>query len=643
MQRRPVLSAAALATLLAVFPFTGQLLGVAIFPWDFSSGYHPIEYQWVDRGGLLDPPGWFSSMWFGMPEHRVVQNAAWFVPVEIWHRTMGYTYVDAARLQVLIIGIGAAGGVMLWRNFFSLPLSVVLSVGYALAAPVFSNAQHSDVVRGYVLLPLLLAVLAPRWLRRGVWAWAVAAIVAWQVAAGSYPGVLVINAYVVLGFVVYWWWVEGRRVAYAAAVGGVAVVAALLVSPKYLPIALDVGEIAVANQNVVPLSIDSLATLVMPYTLESLPYDVTMRSVFIAAPLLAFAVWGRPPRPMTVLVGWLLGVFLLAALPGGTFVDVLPGMELSRFRTMDARSALFLALLLLAGSALTRLLGRDRPGNEGHRFSALSMGFSVAALACIAAVSLAVPAPPAIRILFVTWYLLWAAISVAAVVRYRNGSLYDAISHRDTAAAALVGVVLIAVYANVAVMAASGLRTWNTAPDATAEGLLSQPIEDAIAEGAAAARGAPRPARERLPDEETTSVDPRYDVRYARFVYEYRFGAYGYVNNRGSSVPKALAQADQEGFPELEAFLLQPARMVAFPEGTDVSLERFADMMASDERLVTVTPLEYWGDEETWQVEARTAATVVQNEIYAPGWTAEACYEDESCTPSRQRGWVRPC
>ena len=367
-----VLALIALASVIEVLLFAPYFIGAIIPPFDFLGGYFTSAYQWWAAGGFLTPVEWVPHSWAGYPAALDLQDSAWYLPVGIASLFGPYTLWSAAVVSALHVLIGFAGTYLLVRSLgHGFGVSAATSTAAMFAVGYFSNAEHIDIVRGYALIPWLLLILSPKWPWARLWAVPVAAFIVWQAATGLYPGMVVAMVYVGLVWVVVWQWRTRLSLRAYLAPLAVSVVAAVLLSlPRLLPYAL-VQESVPGGPGPDSSEFDlaMVGTLLFGYSSPELPNDISMRSFFIPAAILALAFFARF-RDSTVIHA--LSILVPAAflglpfLPWFTLVQALPGLGLSRFTMSDFKPFLVLGVLLLAATGLTALLRRE-PGAVPRR------------------------------------------------------------------------------------------------------------------------------------------------------------------------------------------------------------------------------------------------------------------------------------
>lgn len=343
--------------------FWPHYLGRAIFPWDFCFAYHYFAYAWITDGGLFHPPLWMPYGSLGYPSHLTIQNSSFYPPAEIigW---LGLTYSlhVATIVQCLHILAGGIGCYALLRTNRLNPLIALTgALAFLLSGGFFSNGQHVDIIRGYALTPWLLAAYSPAFLNRPAAA-AGTALVSALFVMGAYPGIIVATAF---GFVIYLAWclaVQVRpetRLRYVSFVALSAVLAIMLVSVKYLPLALQLNELALGEKEA-DFSISPICylTALFRFDLENIPGDVTMRCLYLPSLILITLAFLRRLTTLGVL-GIAFALFAILFATDGSFVRAammhVPGFTISRFHLSDYRGFLHLGFILIGASALQQL------------------------------------------------------------------------------------------------------------------------------------------------------------------------------------------------------------------------------------------------------------------------------------------------
>lgn len=341
--------------LICLLVFRDYLAGSATPNWDFWGGYLTNAYSWWDLGGILDPPGFLPYVLGGYPAALNLQDSSWYLPVGAIATLAEYTPHSAAVLQAVTCAVGSLGVVALaGRLLIRPPIAMLGGIGYIFTAGFFSNAQHVDIVRAWAFLPWLLYLITPPRTTIRPWQTVVSALVWWQFFVGAYPGNIAAYAYVGAAWVTVAWVFKGIRnghppLALLASQIGPIFAGLLLAAPKWVPY-FALSESPPSFGNTVTTNPTSFLTLVFPYTSDSLANDVTMRTLYLSPLLLLFAFFAGRPSPATWFGLTLVSLGLLLGVDTNLFhgwQELLPLLDISRFRTVDFKPAVTLGLALL--------------------------------------------------------------------------------------------------------------------------------------------------------------------------------------------------------------------------------------------------------------------------------------------------------
>jgi len=282
-----------------------------------------------------------------------------------------YSIRAAADFQCLHVLAGALGVAWLARVRGLSWMAAALAGGaYHLFGGFFCNAEHVDIVRGYALLPFLLAgsTLADSkpWSKPPARLWSIPFSVV-CLATGVYPGqvppILAITC-LYLGVQVldgerHRWLERARQAGFHLVMLLLGLVIAL---PSIGPSLLLKTEIdrAQAPISANGLGVNHIFTTVFGYQSPLLTTDISMSSFFVTVPVLLglfFVPWSALRRHRA-----LVAVFLAAAvmIPAGfvymLVVRLVPSFGYSRFPIADYRALLAIPIILLGVLGLERLV-----------------------------------------------------------------------------------------------------------------------------------------------------------------------------------------------------------------------------------------------------------------------------------------------
>lgn len=616
-------------------------LGQAYVPFDFVATYHAVPFFWIEavRSGVS--PAWVPFQAMGYPLYMNAQSG-YFYP-GFWLFVLldhSYGYAAAFAFQGLHILLGAVGaGATIRLAGARWSTAVLAAVAYQAFGGFYGNASHPDIARAHALVPWILMPIVARWTWRPALKAAVLALPFWMYCmwTGAYAGVaLAVGAAGGLLTVVRTAVAPPgeRKVGLSillAFCAGTAVAAVFL-----LPVALDRSEVARTvgghgmSVDYLQLS-DLLGLAVRADQTTWFKHDITMRSSSLALPILLLAFLRLCCRD--VAKSW-LGLLLLAfalAMSTGLLLEPLgklvPPLAYSRFPISDYRSMVALGLLLLAAQAWECLPDES----AARRWAA----FAVAAVACTAMVALACwgvypfawqwerGAPIALvvavaeALLLVTWLLLTPALASPVVGAARP-------QPRTLVWTALVLMVMLDWFR---VHAETGYL-FGPPATAVAQQQLGAALPDARERLQQRLLNPPRcrPARELIPLSAYVKTPWRgyYTGDYLSHDYA---GPMQFARNR-----QVLADDS------LLAFGLLPWRAVEIGQELPAPED-----LAQAAPIKGVDCMRYGTDEVRLQVDLERPARIVENELFWPGWTAQAGQASlQAFSVQGFRGWELP-
>ncbi len=392
--------------------FHGYLTGSTTPTWDFYGTYLTGAHSWWQLGGFLHPPTFLPYVAGGSPAFMAVQSSGWYLPVGVAALLASYTPHVAAVVQALTIAFGCVGVNLLARHLgLSRSISLVAAVGYLFTAGFFSNAQHVDIVRAWGMIPWLLLALSASWLG-SVWRVALACLLWFQFFVGAYPGSIAAAVYLCGGWAsLALWRLRGERRSYLAWAATTIGVGCLLAMPKWLPYLLASGTVYAPGNEIV-VNRDLLATVFFPFTSDSLPNDITMRTLFVV-PLLvmaAFFVHGHRRLVQHCVLLICIGVLLGFPIPGlERMQEALPLLQVSRFRTMDFKIGIILGTVLLGAAGIQSIVER-RERSKAWWLTRASLAVGTTVVLCLCGLNAGLPRAD------VALGLTWVALSSAALL-----------------------------------------------------------------------------------------------------------------------------------------------------------------------------------------------------------------------------------
>jgi hypothetical protein len=378
-----------LLLLINIVVFFPHYLAGATFPWDFLTGYHPQTYFWYADGSFFSPPTWSPYTNFGYPSYLALQNSSFYPPIAFldW---LGFSYSIplATQLQAFHVFIGALGIYFLLRSSaFSKSVAFFGAAAYHFSIGFFFNAQHPDIVRGYVWLPWLMWALTAPSLSFPFLRSIVLSFVLILLIGGSYPGVIVSAFYGVLFYLILWA-IESRKVSHSGkhsiqrlkryiiytSIG--VLIALLILSPKFLPVVVSIHEIL--NRAAVGFPREKLDWSHLPSLLFNFVNFSSTSSLYIVSfvPLLCF-LGSFNRRFFRLGIGFAFFGLLSASQFFYPLAGILPGYSISRFPFSDYRAIIHIGLIIASVDVLEEILS-GRPLLK--RFVTLRIGLLFASV-----------------------------------------------------------------------------------------------------------------------------------------------------------------------------------------------------------------------------------------------------------------------
>lgn len=172
------------------------------FPWDFSQAYfamNAFSARALEHGLL---PQWLPFQCMGYPYPLNLQSGLYYPPLWIFALLhLSYDLRAATVLQCLTVLFGAVGMFMLLRRLVaSQAYAVVGAFMFQFFGGFYSNAQHTDIIRSFALVPWLFLAFTideeSAWFRTA--SRRLLPLFVYFAATGGYPGNL-ISTSLVLG------------------------------------------------------------------------------------------------------------------------------------------------------------------------------------------------------------------------------------------------------------------------------------------------------------------------------------------------------------------------------------------------------------------------------------------------------------
>ncbi|WGD38066.1 hypothetical protein [Lysinibacter sp. HNR] len=636
LRRGITLSALILILQLSVFlPF---YTGHAIPPYDFLGAYAGDAFVWWTDGGFFERTEWVPYLWAGYPSAGGLQNSAWYLPTGLITAFGPYSMHMAAILAALHVAFGAYGMYFLLRalrsGFF---VSLFASVALFFGVGFFSNASHIDIARAYAWLPWVLLVFTPLWKWKRWWSIPLSSLILWQALTGIYPGTTVAAVYALIPWTVVICLIYRPKIKSFILPLAVSGFAALLLSmPRLLPYALlnDDGSSAFGESSVFSPSV--LGTVLFGYGVQNdIPNDVTMRSFFVPVTVLALTAFARWTDPLCKL-GLAIGVpaFLLGMpfLPWFEATRNLPGLSLSRFTMSDFKLFLVLAAILLASSGLKTLTSsKQQPRLSRGILISLAASWLVVAGFGI----LAIRGPYSKLDTIPALLLLCLVLAIVTAFITFNHTL----DHKKFGTTGQKSVTTLFSFAMIFLTGTSGILwaystpgPWKSDRVPTEIAAYGETVDNLISQRAEnMSDRTQRPARTPLPP--NFGDHDLYDNRGNAAFFSAEYSIAGYINLKRSNSHNTLEHAllKSEIREELAAFLALPGTVLAVADDGSTSAESLLACVLENDCGVDSTPISYAPGEYTYQLSLSSPRTVVLNESFFPGWSAQACFADGRC------------
>ncbi len=147
--------------LLNLFIFRDHWRGPATFPWDFPQAYCAFTGYWITSMQMGEWPHWIPYQALGYPSALNPQLDLFYFPFWIFVIfRIPYTLHAATVLQVLHVLFGSIGFLLFaWRCFRSNGIALCGALTFALFGGFYTNAEHADVIRAFCWVPWIFWAL----------------------------------------------------------------------------------------------------------------------------------------------------------------------------------------------------------------------------------------------------------------------------------------------------------------------------------------------------------------------------------------------------------------------------------------------------------------------------------------------------
>lgn len=628
-------TAVVVAVLLALqtLTFRHYYNGDGLPEWDFMSHYNADAHAWWHDGSFFQPVQWVPYLWGGYPGTLDLQNGSWYLPIGISSALTGYDLHAAAILSALHVAAGALGLYLLARSWRLRPSAALVGlVVWHFAAGFYANASHLDIARAYMWVPWVFLCASPHWPWRRWWAPLIATLVFWQATMGIYPGILIAGVYSVAIWVfVHQLGLKARWREYLIPLTGSLALAGLLSMPRFLT-AYFVRGLADPSTSTSDIWSWTLAgTFLYPYGDARIPNDITMRSFFLPAVVLAalaFVPWRKRVSRAMLGVGVAAVALGLPVSPLQDWAERLPGLGVSRLRMSDFKVFLLFSMAMLAVLAIDAVVTARRRApwgvNAGFAITkgpALGKWRGAYLLVVTIAAALIGFAGPFDR---VGWIAQWGLLVISSALLIIAGTTLSSGQLRAVTAS----LVFLAGLSGV-VWAFSTPATWLVSRSTTENAYYGASVSDLIASRTDLS-GTRRPARV---DSISTPADYKdlwwHHDSVASF-YDGRLGLSGYVNLKGSRTFNAISQAlsNPESNADARSFWLAPGLIIETHDGQIPNAEMSQRCAAGGECGVsTAESIRYTEPSHlVYRVGLDSPTEMSFNEAFYPGWRIVACH-----------------
>jgi hypothetical protein len=598
-------------------------------------GGHVEALRWYQDGNLLGPPGWFSYAWFGLPEHQLIQNGGWVLPIALVAEFLEWSPRNATLVQLGYIWFGGVAAFAFARALrWQWSISFLVGFIYLFSVMSISNAQHSAMVRAAALLPLMVMICLPAWVLKSVWLIPISGLVWWQAIVSSYPGNLVPVAIVLSILVVF---VTLRiapmnRIRYLTYFSTAIMGGSLLAAPRWLPVIFDRQSFPIQRENTAALTWELIPTLISSFDLVGLPNDVTMRSIWLAPVCLGALALLRRKNSIGLVAAILMGFSLLmmTELP---FVsqakDFFSILRVSTFAISDWRPILVLAGAVLVGSVLSDLLT-----NKWLTRQALLLRLFVFMVMLLAVSAIEWARSGELLTSWVFYVIAFVTIFILIALIYLGFSRVSLLW--------VVTPLAVMTFLSFNLLASTTNRTWQTDRGLAESYVYSAQFDDLTETASWPISN--RPPRWFVDFPPLNYAEATADARYNRYWVTGEFGAVGNHNVKFSPVYQVIIEELDKGQTPLVNFLSTSSRQLIVEPGVSNISNADLTKCASNPRncnpnelSVRVSQQKFDKAEEVFLVRATEAFTMVQNEAFHRGWTFSLCpitKNTNSCVPS---------
>lgn len=637
--------AGCVAILVAInlYVFWDHWRGTTSFTYDFPAGYYAFTGYWITSVQMGEWPHWIPYQSMGYPSALNPQLDLFYPPFWIFVIfRIPYTLHAANVLQLLHVLFGSIGFFAVTRRLFkSTPVALCGGIAFAFFGGFFSNSEHVDVIRGYSWIPwiLLALIIDDRVTERQIRRWRMRTrlsgynialpVILYCFITGSYPGLmfstlLMMSVFIASQAAAFYWPQRDKTAIGDAAVQATQVAMALGMAAVFLlPTGYASQELARNGESTEDmlrayLHVKDLYHFIIPSSLLTTG-DYSMYGMQLPVVLLAFIPLARVRKHLFFVplftVAALAFVLCLKGLHPVALVlwRVLPFLRLSRFPVGDYRLYIYIAVLTLGLAGLHECL--TRTASTASRVVAMLSGLLGLCAAWIFAFGVV---PPSIsREHLATWEFRELLCCAFVIAMYEVFARRNWLSHGWallTSAMFIVMMVPVTTHMRVYWNDPNVLRIFS---DGQFRSIFSKHLTA-------------RPARQ-----ETMASD-----------WSWR----GYLNGTFIATDKVgtltKTQLNVERDAQLRAFVMKPGELEEVSCSAALCNGTVADGVDVSAPRPTGTSISYARNTVTYDADVPEPSLLVENEIYAPGWSAHCETHGENLTPVRVdnavRGWVVP-
>lgn len=602
------------------------------FPWDFPQGYFGIVVYWTSLVSKGYFPTWIPFAQMGYPMEFLFQSGMHYPPFWLFPLLkIQYDLYAAVIFQTVHVFLGAVGMFLFLRlTIKSASYALVGAIAFQFFGGFYSNSEHADIVRAFALVPwFFFAAYISDDLKIHVRHLILPALVL-LMATGGYPGNLM-STILILGIYVLAQWLSlllsgANHMKLLSIASAYILLAAIGVGLSFFHLGPGLFYQDYLYRTEQTLTYMGLGPEFLPgLFLNNNVFDseISMTSTYITLPMLLLAAFPTRKailqwRPM-ILVG-LVALVMVAGPKSGFWyllTKILPPLKLSRFPASDYKIFVAVVLIFFGVLGLKALLERELTWKE----FIIRLGFAtfwiVQMLYTVFYAQSLVSGWRNIPQLIETLRILGITVLVLGAIFYWPRGWHAYIN--------LNILVLITLLAVDAYRVLPNMITWQAENISQFYEQKKWPLE----EGG------------RLMAPKWLMAWP--SQRPERFVKEnkHEYAWEGYITGRyilNDKVPYVL-QAPHEVAeqPVYLDYMIRPWTPLFFDplsdsqNGLDIPVRSFKSRLAGfqPKSFDLVSPIEYGINTVTYAVNLDRPTTMVENEIYFPGWTALLYKEDE--------------